>query len=124
MTEAFLRAYYEAYNSAQEARLAEFLAEDVILTSAHGEQRGREAYLSTYRQIISVFDDHMTPEEISITGDAAFVRITDHFTAKNDVADFLGRSFAKGDSFTLRLTGDYLLRDGKIATIDIQVAAP
>jgi ketosteroid isomerase-like protein len=122
MNEAFFRAYYEAYNSGQEARLAEFLTDDIVLTSAQGEQRGREAYLATYRQIIAVFSDRMTPEDIAVSGQSATIRIIDRFVAKQDVADFLGRAFAQGEGFTLHLLGRYEVRDGKIASIDIQIA--
>ncbi len=121
MNEAFFRGYYEAYNSADEAKLAPFLAEDVVLTSAQGEQRGKDAYLATYRQIISAFSDQMTPEEITVSGNTATVRITDRFVATTDVPDFLGQSFAKGQGFTLKLLGHYEVVDGKIATIDIQI---
>ena len=122
MNEAFFRGYYEAYNSEQESRLAEFLADDVLLVSAQGEQRGKDAYLATYRQIIAGFSDRMTPEEITLTETGAVVRITDRFVAKTDVPDFLGRSFAKGDGFTLKLIGTYVVRDGKLARIDIEIA--
>ncbi len=102
MNEAFFRGYYEAYNSADETKLAPFLADDVILTSAQGEQHGKEAYLATYRQIIAAFSDQMTPEEITVNGNKATVRITDRFVATTDVPDFLGQSFAKGAGFTLK----------------------
>jgi hypothetical protein len=121
MSEAFFRGYYEAYNSADASKLAPFLADDVLLISAQGEQRGKEAYLATYRQIISVFSDQMTPEEITVDGNKATVRITDRFVAKADVPDFLGQSFAKGQGFTLKLIGTYLVRNGRIARIEIQV---
>jgi hypothetical protein len=121
MTEDFFRGYYEAYNSEHEARLAEFLAEDVLLVSAQGEQRGRDAYLATYRQILAAFRDQMTPETIAVEGDTARITITDRFVAKRDVPDFLGRAFKAGEGFTLKLAGTYVVRDGKIARIDIQV---
>jgi hypothetical protein len=121
VNEAFFRGYYEAYNSADETKLAPFLADDVVLTSAQGVQRGKEAYLATYRQIIAAFNDQMTPEEITVNGNTATVRITDRFIAKADVPDFLGQSFAKGAGFTLKLVGDYEVVDGKIAKIDIQI---
>jgi len=119
MNEAFFRGYYEAYNSEDESRLAEFLAEDVVLKSAQGEQRGRDAYLATYRYILSTFTDRMTPEDIAVDGDKAVVQITDRFIAKTDVPDFLGQSFKPGQGFTLKLAGTYTVRDGRIATIDI-----
>jgi len=121
MNEAFFRGYYEAYNSEDQSRLAAFLAEDVVLTSAQGVQRGRDAYLATYRQIISAFTDRMTPEDITVDGAKANVKITDRFVAKMDVPDFLGRGFKKGEGFTLKLVGSYTVADGKIATIDIQL---
>ncbi len=121
MNEAFFRGYYEAYNSADETKLAPFLADDVILTSAQGEQRGKDAYLATYRQIIAAFSDQMTPEEIAVDGNKATVRITDRFVATKDVPDFLGQSFAKGQGFTLKLIGQYEVADGKIAKIDIRI---
>ena len=48
MNEAFMRGYYEAYNSEDPARLGEFLADDVVLISAQGEQHGKAAYLFRY----------------------------------------------------------------------------
>jgi len=101
MSEAFFRGYYEAYNSADASKLAPFLADDVLL--------------------ISDFSDQMTPEEITVDGNKATVRITDRFVAKADVPDFLGQSFAKGQGFTLKLIGTYLVRNGRIARIEIQV---
>jgi hypothetical protein len=121
MNEAFMRRYYDAYNSEDESRLGGFLADDVVLVSAQGEQRGKEAYLATYRFITANFIDRMTPNEISVKGDIASVKITDLFEAKCDVADFLGRSFVKGEGFALKLAGTYGIRNGKIATIDIAV---
>ncbi len=123
MDEAFMRGYYEAYNSEDEARLGAFLADDVVLTSAQGEQHGRDAYLATYRAIIADFTDRMTPDKISVAGDSDTVKITDRFTARHDVADFLGRSFAKGEGFTLKLEGTYRASGGKIARIDIAMLA-
>ena len=121
MNEAFMRGYYDAYNSEDPSRLGALLADDVLLVSSQGEQRGRDAYLATYRAIIADFTDRMTPDEIAIDGDTATVKITDRFTARHDVPDFLGRSFAKGDGFTLKLTGTYGIRNGKIATINVAI---
>jgi hypothetical protein len=121
MTEAFMRGYYDAYNSEDAARLGEFLADDVLLVSAQGEQRGKDAYLATYRAIIGDFTDRMTPDEIAIDGEKASVKITDRFTAKHDVPDFLGRSFSKGNGFTLKLSAAYEIRSGKMATINITI---
>ena len=119
MDEAFMRGYYEAYNSEDEGRLSAFLADDVVLMSAQGEQRGKDAYLATYSAIIADFTDRMTPDDIAIADGTAIVSITDRFTARHDVADFLGRSFAKGEGFTLKLEGTYRVSGGKIARIDI-----
>ena len=119
MNDAFMRGYYEAYHSEDESRLGGFLADDVVRVSAQGEQRGKDAYLVTYRAIIADFKDRMTPDEITVAGDTAIVKISDCFTARHDVADFLGQSFKAGDGFTLKLTGTYKIADGKIARIDI-----
>jgi ketosteroid isomerase-like protein len=121
MNEAFMRGYYEAYNSEDPAKLGEFLADDVVLVSAQGEQHGKAAYLATYRGIITDFTDRMTPDEIAISGDSATVKITDRFTARHDVADFLGQSFKTGGGFTLKLSGTYELKDGKIARINVAI---
>ena len=121
MNEGFMRGYYEAYNSEDESRLGAFLADDVLLVSAQGEQRGKDAYLATYRAIVADFSDRMTPESIAVDGDTAAVRITDRFTAKHDVADFLGRGFKKGDGFTLKLEGTYRAQGGKIAAINVAI---
>jgi ketosteroid isomerase-like protein len=121
MNEAFMHGYYEAYNSEDLARLGEFLADDVVLVSAQGEQHGKAAYLATYQGIIADFTDRMTPDEIVVSGDTATVKITDRFTARHDVADFLGQSFKQGGGFTLKLSGTYLLNDGKIAKINVAI---
>jgi hypothetical protein len=121
MNEAFMRGYYEAYNSEDPARLGEFLADDVVLVSAQGEQHGKAAYLATYRGIIADFTDRMTPDEVAVSGDSATVKITDRFTARHDVADFLGQSFKKGGGFTLKLSGTYEAKAGKIARIDVAI---
>jgi ketosteroid isomerase-like protein len=123
MKEAFMRGYYDAYNSEDESRLGSFLADDVLLVSAQGEQRGKDAYLATYRSIIADFIDRMTPDEIAFAGDTATVKITDRFTARRDVADFLGQSFKAGGGFTLKLTGTYKIANEKIARIDIAMTA-
>jgi ketosteroid isomerase-like protein len=121
MNEAFMRGYYEAYNSEDPARLGEFLADDVVLVSAQGEQHGKAAYLATYRGIIADFTDRMTPDEIAVSGDSATVKITDRFTARHDVADFLGQSFKKGGGFTLKLEGRYRVVVGKITRIEVAI---
>ncbi len=121
MNEAFMRGYYEAYNSEDPTRLGAFLADEVVLVSAQGEQHGKAAYLATYAGILSDFTDRMTPTEIAVSGDMATVKITDRFTARRDVADFLGQSFQAGGGFTLKLEGKYIVRDGKIARIEVSI---
>jgi ketosteroid isomerase-like protein len=121
MNEAFMRGYYEAYNSEDPERLGAFLAEDVVLVSAQGEQHGKAAYLKTYAGIIADFRDQMTPTEIAVSGDTATVKITDRFTARHEVADFLGQSFKAGGGFALKLEGRYAVRDGRIARIEVQI---
>jgi ketosteroid isomerase-like protein len=121
MNEAFMRGYYEAYNSEDADRLGTFLADDVVLISAQGEQRGKAAYLATYRSITADFTDRMTPDEITVAGDSATVKITDRFTARHDVANFMGQSFKKGGGFTLKLSGSYQAKNGKITKIEIAI---
>jgi len=117
--DTLMRTYYTAYNGEDESRLAPLLAEDVVLVSAAGEQRGREAYLATYRWMIANFIDRMTPERIAPTTDGAVVDIDDHLTARADIADFLGRPVRAGESLTLSLTGRYTIQDGRITRIEI-----
>jgi ketosteroid isomerase-like protein len=121
MNEAFMRGYYDAYNSEDPVRLGAFLADDVVLVSAQGESHGKAAYLKTYAGIIADFRDQMTPTEIAVSGDSATVKITDRFTARHDVADFLGQSFKAGGGFTLKLEGKYRAIGGKIARIEVQI---
>src|ERR1700761_5225251 len=121
MNEAFMRGYYEAYNSEDPDRLGALLADDVVLVSAQGESHGKAAYLATYQGIIADFTDQMTPTEIAVSGDNATVKITDRFTARHDVADFLGQSFKKGGGFTLKLEGRYRVVGGKIVRIEVQI---
>jgi predicted ester cyclase len=121
MNEAFMRGYYEAYNSEDPERLSAFLADEVVLVSAQGEQHGKATYLATYAGILSDFTDQMTPTEIAVSGDNAAVKITDRFTARHDVADFLGQSFKAGADFTLKLEARYRVVDGKIARIEVAI---
>jgi len=117
--EALMRAYYEAYNSEEESRLAPLLAEDVTLVSAAGEQAGRDAYLATYRWMIATFEDRMTPERIAADAEGATVDIHDRLVARQDVDDFLGTSPRAGEAVELSLTGHYTIRDGTILRIEI-----
>lgn len=114
-----MRRYYTAYNSEDPAELVPLLAEGVVLISAAGEQRGREAYLGTYRWMISGFIDRMTPVRITPTAEGAVVDIDDHLTARTDIPDFLGRPMKVGESLTLTLTGRYTIQNGQIVRIEI-----
>jgi hypothetical protein len=49
----------------------------------------------------------MMPTQIVIDGDTAVVNITDVFTAKRDVADFMGVALRAGETLELRLRGTY-----------------
>ena len=53
------------------------------------------------------------------SGATATVEITDRFTAKQAVPEFLGRAFVPGDEMELRLRGSYELRDGALWRIAI-----
>lgn len=119
MNREFFENYYRTYNSADAVALAEFYAEDVVLVSSEGEQRGREALLATYGFITERFIDQMTPQRILIDGNEAAIQIVDRFEARQDVADFLGGSFRRGDSFTLNLCGWYRVEAGRIKHIAI-----
>jgi ketosteroid isomerase-like protein len=114
-----IQAYYTAYNSGDAAALKTFYADDAVLTSANGELHGIDALLGTYQYITSQFIDQMTPVAILLDGQRAAVEITDVFTAKQDVPDFLGRQLRQGESFTLHLCGIYEFCDGKFQRITI-----
>jgi hypothetical protein len=116
---ALMRSYYAAYNSEDETQLAPLLADDVILVSPAGEQRGREGYLATYRWMIANFSDRMMPKRIAATPEGAVVDIDDHLKARVDVADFLGRPVPAGETLILMLTGHYTIRNGCISRIEI-----
>lgn len=122
MFEQAMRAYYAAYNAEDPARLADLLDEQVVLCSAVGEQRGREAYIATYRYMIENFIDAMEPIEIVALDDGARVRISDRLIARHDIADFMGRRMAKGEEMTLDLVGHYRFRNGRIVAISIAPA--
>ena len=115
-----LENYYATYNSEDPERLAAFYHPEVTLTSAEGTMEGVEAILDTYRYLVANFVDRMTPEAITVEGDTAEVKIRDHFTAKQDVADFLGMSLAAGESFELHLRGSYEFEDGLIRRVLIE----
>lgn len=116
---ALMRRYYAAYNSGDETQVAPLLADDVVLVSAAGEQRGRAAYLATYRWMIANFVDRMTPTHIAATTDGAVVDIDDRLQARADIADFLGRPVRADETLILSLTGRYTIQNGCISRIEI-----
>jgi hypothetical protein len=119
MDKNFFESYYEAYNSEDPEALSEFYHEDVVIRTAHGDQIGKESLLGTYQYIISKFRDQMTPVNIILENDQAAIEIHDHFEAKQDVDDFLGQSFSKGDSLELNLCGIYKMEGNKIKQITL-----
>ena len=119
LTREFFEAYYQAYNSEDPNALKHFYADDVVLVSAQGEQRGLSAMLDTYHYLIDLFEDRMTARNILIDGDSAAVEIIDKFTAKKAVAEFMGSSFKTGDTMTLRLCALYRVSNNKITHVSI-----
>ena len=120
--EQLMRDYYRTYNSEDPAALAGFYHDDVVLVSAEGELRGPEAILATYRYITCDFLDQMTPTRILVDGDTAVVDITDRFTARRDVPDFMGLAFRQGEHLELALRGTYTIDGGKFRRIVIEAA--
>lgn len=119
LDKAFVEAYYSAYNSEDPVALRRFYADDVVLASAQGELRGAEAILETYAFLTAQFIDRMTPTRIDIDGDRAVVEIVDVFTAKRDVADFMGVTLRAGEKLELQLRGTYTVKDGRFVRIEI-----
>ncbi len=125
MSVELMQAYYKTYNSEDSAALRKFYHEDVVLTSAQGEQNGADAIIGTYQYLIDLFHDQMTPTSIDIISDdgtgkiTAQVKITDCFTAKKPVDDFMGQSLAIGESFELKLQGTYEIEGGRFKRIAI-----
>ena len=119
--EQLMRDYYRTYNSEDPAALRAFYADDVVLHSAQGELRGPDAILGTYDYLTSQFLDQMTPTDIAVDGDTAVVAITDRFTAKVDVPDFMGVALKQGESFELALRGTYTIDGGRFRRILIEV---
>jgi len=115
-----MRDYYATYNSENPSALRAFYADDVVLVSSQGETSGPDAIIGVYQYLIGQFSDQMTPTAISINGDTAVVEITDRFTAKADVADFMGVALKKGESFELKLRGTYIIVSGKFQHIVIE----
>jgi hypothetical protein len=120
MDSTFMESYYNTYNSENPEALKGFYHQDVELTSSQGVQRGVDSIMKTYSYLISVFHDKMTPDKISSSGNITEVIITDKFTAKEDIADFMGMSLTQGDTFTLHLRGVYEVVDGKFKSIRIE----
>ncbi len=118
--EALMRDYYRTYNSEDPAALRAFYHEDVVLVSAQGEMHGPYAILDSYRFLTGQFLDRMTPTHIAVDGDTAVVAITDRFTARVDVADFMGVALKKGESLDLSLRGTYTIDGGKFRRIVIE----
>ena len=119
MDRAFMETYYTTYNSEDPQALRRFYADDVVLTSAQGELRGAEAILDTYRYLTAHCHDRMTPLDIRVDGARAVVTISDIFTAKRDLEDFMGQNLKQGESFELRLRGTYTASDGRFTHIVI-----
>jgi ketosteroid isomerase-like protein len=118
--EALMRDYYRTYNSEDPAALRAFYADDVVLLSAQGELRGPDAILGTYAFLTRQFRDQMTPTNIAVDGDTAVVAITDRFTARVDVPDFMGVALKQGESLELSLRGTYTIDGGKFRRIVIE----
>lgn len=111
---SYMESYYRTYNTEDGDALASYYHPEVELTSAAGVMKGVDAVLATYRQIVSVFHDKMTPTRIDVDGQTAVVYISDCFTAKTAVDDFLGMKVAAGDSFELKLRGVYTFGPDKL----------
>ena len=114
LTRDFFERYYTTYNSENPEALETFYAENVEFTSAQGTSYARESILQTYRYLIGLFEDRMTPNSILIDGNRAAIEITDVFTAREDVADFMGTSVKKGEQLTLKLCGIYTVTNNQI----------
>jgi len=119
MNKEFFESYYETYNREDPEALSEFYHEDVVIRSSQMEQTGKDAMLGTYRYIISILRDQMTPKNIIVQGDHAAVEIHDRFEAKEDIDDFLGQKFSKGDTLELSLCGIYRVEGNRIKDITI-----
>ncbi|WP_279244144.1 nuclear transport factor 2 family protein [Candidatus Litorirhabdus singularis] len=116
-----MQSYYDTYNSENPDALARYYASDVVFETAQGTTLGVAPILETYRYLISVFHDKMTPDSITINGDTAIVQISDRFEAKQALDDFMGQSFAPGDTLMLKLRGTYQCRDGQFSHIRIDL---
>jgi hypothetical protein len=115
-----MEAYYAAYNSEDPERLRPFYHAEVELHSAQGVMKGPDAILATYGWLTANFRDQMSADRIVTAGSTATVWITDRFTAKQDVPDFLGTSLKEGEEVVLKLKGTYELQDGAFKRITIE----
>ena len=120
MNKVLMESYYQTYNSEDPEALRQFYCDDVVLTSVEGTMHGADSILAVYRGLISQFYDQMIPESIEIDGNTAVVGITDKFTAKTAIDDFMGMALAEGDSFELKLKGTYTAVSGKFQNIVIE----
>ena len=121
MNNEHMQSYYHTYNAEDAEALAAFYHDDVELTSAAGVLSGRDEVLATYRHILALFDDKMTPLNIQVEGDTAVVQILDRLTAKTDVDDFLGMKVAAGECVELHLKGTYVADEtGRFKQISIE----
>ena len=120
MDKAFIESYYRTYNSEDPESLSRFYHDDVELISSQGVQAGVESILATYRYLISVFHDQMTPQKITISGNRAVVEIVDRFEAKQSINDFMGMKLSQGDCFELNLRATYEVEGAKFKTITIE----
>lgn len=121
MDKALFENYYTIYNSEDPDALSQFYHADVVLTSAQGVINGIDAVLDTYRAMITMFHDRMTPVAIEIDGDTGVVEINDSFVAKQDIDDFMGMQLSKGQSFELKLRGTYTVEAGRFRNIVIEL---
>lgn len=111
---AFMQEYYYAYNSGDPEQLRPFYAHDIVFDAGGFTMNGAGEMIATYTGILTQFRDEMTPDTILVDGNRAAVEITDVFTAKVDVADWMGQSLAAGESLTMRLCGIYTVGGGRI----------
>lgn len=125
MSVQLMQDYYKSYNSEDAVALRRFYHDDVVLVSAQGEQNGADAMIATYQYLTDLFYDQMTPTSITLLSDdgagnvTAEIKITDVFTAKKDVDDFMGQKLAVGEKFELQLLGTYNIEAGRFKRITI-----
>lgn len=122
MNEELMRRYYATYNREDPEALAAFYHPECQLHSAQGSMQGRKEILDTYRYLITAFEDRMTPLDIRVQGDTAEVDILARFTAREDVADFMGQSLVAGESFELKLKAHYRAERGRFREIHIALS--